>query len=233
MNKIYGYKQKDIIVLASEIKTGRHRSLTSLFKEVGKIQNKSTGTNRNMYYALAKLSKEDKEFCENYLGGKEIKVGKIKEFNSLDEKELLKNILLKKKDGYSVRRASLELSNGDSALALRYQNKYRSTIAKKPKLIAQIIAEIKDQTGDDVFEQSYAKPVVSEVQLTRLKNEINNLVSKVAYKEKKENEYLKQRLSILEVENARLNLLLLEKNIGSKQSALKYFKVPQKPEAIN
>ena len=65
------------------------------------------------------------------------------------------------------------------------------------------------------------KGSISETQFCRLKTEINNLVNKIAAKEKKENEYLKNRIAALELENLSLRSSLYGGT--EKNTALKYF----------
>ena len=84
MEKIYGYKQDDVELLAEYLKNRRGGSLSKAFSEYGALHNKAKGTVRNLYYALAKKSVEDEQFCNKYFDGVPIKVSKIVEFD-LDE----------------------------------------------------------------------------------------------------------------------------------------------------
>ena len=81
MEKIYGYKEKDVLGLAEFIKNRGNASLSSVFEKYGLASGKAKGTVRNLYYALAKFSSENQEFCDKYLDGKPLKVSKIIEFN--------------------------------------------------------------------------------------------------------------------------------------------------------
>ena len=209
MEKIYGYKDKDIVALAEFIKEKGESSLSNLFEKFGAINGKAKGTVRNLYYALAKKCNEDKGFCQKYLGGKPIKISKIIEFSKQDEKTLIKNIIEQKHLGRSVRSIIMDMSNGDAKLALRYQNKYRNAIKNNPSLIAEIISEINAQGKNvcvDTAKQQ--KNIISDVQFNKLKNEIDALVQKISSKIKKENEYLKERIARLESENLKLVSIL-------------------------
>jgi hypothetical protein len=66
MEKIYGYKEKDVFALANFIKEKGELPLSTLFERFGAINGKAKGTVRNLYYALAKKSNADKEFCQKY-----------------------------------------------------------------------------------------------------------------------------------------------------------------------
>ena len=142
MEKIYGYKEKDIVALAEFIKDKGEISLTNAFERFGVLNGKAKGTVRNLYYALAKKSNEDKDFCQKYLSGKPIKISKIVEFTVQDEKDLIKNIIVQKSTGKSVRSIIMDMAKGDAKTALRYQNKYRNTIKNNPNLIAEIVSEV-------------------------------------------------------------------------------------------
>ena len=210
MEKIYGYKESDVIGLAEFLKNRGNSSLSSTFEKYGVISGKAKGTVRNLYYALAKLSNKDKEFCDKYLSGTPLSVGKIIEFNENEERELIKKILLYKKDGRSVRSAIMELSDGDGKTALRYQNKFRNAVKNKPELIGELIKEL-NENGIEIKEplhQKAEKIFIDDAEFFRLKINIEKLINKISAKTKKENEHLKNKVSILEAENLRLSRLI-------------------------
>ena len=231
MEKIYGYKEKDVIGLAEFIKNRGTRSLSAVFEKYGAQTGKAKGTVRNLYYALAKYSHKDEEFCKRYLNGKPITVSKIVEFNEREEKELVKKILTAKSLGKSCRSAIMELSGGDGKVALRYQNKFRNAVKNKPELIKEISCELKEQGYNVSERQKPIKEYISDTQFNRLKGEINNLVARIALKTKKENEYLKERVTVLERENLKLYSLLYGEN--KTELAIKYFRTGGGENAIN
>lgn len=213
MEKIYGYKQTDAVEFAKYIKQNSKSTPSKLYSEYATISGKSIGTVRNLYYALAKKSRNDKDFCLKYFDGKPLFVGKIQPFDDLEERKLVKEILIKKREGKSVRSAILEMTNGDAKLSLRFQNKFRGVIKYKPELVQEILSEIKNQYGDNNFElETKYNSHVSEVQMARLKREIDGLVDRVSEKARKENACLKERIAYLEKENSRLINLLCSSN---------------------
>lgn len=229
MKKIYGYKEKDVINLAAYINARKTETLGEIFEKFAENYGKAKGTVRNLYYALAKLSAKDKEFCDEYLGGVPIAVSKIKTFDEKEEKFVVKNVLFGVSEGKSVRKTIMEMTGGDAKKALRYQNKYRNALKNNPELIAEAVKEIKEETGGSV-NVSKKVPNTSPAALNELKREINGLVERIAVKTKRENEYLKSRVKTLETENLRLNSLLY----GSKRAgALKYFSENGGRDAIN
>lgn len=233
MEKIYGYKEKDIISLAKFLKTRKCETLSATFESFGKSYGKAKGTVRNLYYALAKLSAIDSDFCEKYLGGTPISVNVVTEFGKSEEKNLLKTVLCGIKDGKSVRKCIAEMSDGDAKKSLRYQNKYRNILKNNPDLVAETVKEIKDETGETVKlknEEPKIKDVLPEFRFERLKKEINGLVERISFKTKRENEFLKDRIKKLENENIRLSAMLYG---GKRTSALKYFASGKSRDMLN
>ncbi len=207
MKKVYGYKEKDLISLAEFLQTRGGGTLTSTFKEFATQSGKRVGTVRNLYYALAKLSASDEEFCKEHLGGKAIRVAIAKPFCEQEEKALLKKILCAIKEGKSVRKGISELACGDAKKELRYQNKYRSLIKNKKELVKEAVKEIKEETGVTVTIEDKKRKLSapSPVQTERLKREIDGLVERIAFSARKENRLLKERIQKLEEENANLS----------------------------
>ncbi len=220
MDKIYGYKQSDVVALAKEVLNRGNRSLSSVFESFSLRTGKAKGTVRNMYYALAKESRENPEFSKSVLDGKTLSVSKIVEFDKSDERDLLKKVLTAKREGKSARRAIMELSNGDMKLALRLQNKFRNTLKLNTQLVSEVVSEINSERGDDILENAKesAKSPVSEFQFKRLKKEIDGLVERISQKARKENAYLRERVSALELENLRLTNILYGSNRTQKPS---------------
>lgn len=209
MEKIYGYKEKDVIGLAKYITERKNKSLSEMFESYGMAIGKAKGTVRNMYYALAKYCKEHPEFCTQHLGGKAIKVEKIVEFDKDEERELVKKIFLAKKEGRSARSVITELAGGDMKTALRFQNKFRNAVKHNTRLVAEVISEIRSDDSQSVpVSGSNIGRIVSDAQLKKLRNEIDNLVGKISLKLRRENAYLKDRINTLELENIRLNNML-------------------------
>lgn len=209
MEKLYGYKEKDVILLAEFINTRRNNTLTKTFNEFAIEHGKSKGTVRNLYYALAKLSNKDTEFCETYLGGEPIKVSEVENFTNKEEKDLVKQVLLLKNDGKSVRSAINELAKGDLKLALRYQNKYRNFIKNKKEELENLLEEIKREKGVEIeLETKDNQVTFNEIQIKRLKSEINGLVNRISLDLQRENKTLKERIEFLQKENLKLSRLL-------------------------
>lgn len=213
MKDLYGYKEKDIQGLSEFIEKNQGKKKTELFFSYAKKVKKAEGTVRNMYYAMIRAGKNNNEFKDKYMFGLFVDVKKIEKFSADDERKLIKDILLLKREGKSVRCAVYELSGGDSKKALRYQNKYRNALAVKPELVEEIVKEINKEKGENIdYLKKPEKKRINEVQLRRLKNEIDGLVSRISESVKTENDYLKNRVMLLERENQKLYSALYEKD---------------------
>lgn len=225
MSKIYGYKEKDVIALAEFLRVNQKGKLTERFERFSAISGKAKGTVRNLYYALAKMSKTDQEFCRRYLGGRAIEVEKTEEFTKEQEEWLFEQILRAKADGRSVRSAIHTLAGGDEKKALRLQNKYRNAVSKSSPAFLTVKERL--IKSGEIYDERQAKPeeqMISETQMQRLKSEINGLIARISLKERKENARLRERVEILERENLRLSNLLYG---GAKKSAVSFFNPDQ------
>lgn len=208
MDKIYGYKKDELLFFIDEIKKN-DKNLSALFSSVAKKLNKSKGTIRNMYYSIVQKSKTDDEFCEKYFYGKALQTKNITPFNKQEEDWLLGEIERAKKNGKSVRKTVLTLSNGDARIALRLQNKYRNMVkdTEKSDVKPTDIEVIKDK----VSPEKYKKLCLA----------INNLVNEISLPEKRENQLLRSKLCALELENIRLKSIIGQNS--TKRSALDFF----------
>lgn len=206
MQKIYGYKDEDLKNFTEYLKN-KPRPLTRCFKEYALLSGKADGTIRNMYYAIAKKSRTDKDFNEEFLHGETFKVNKPEKFGEQEKLSLIKKILEMKASGKSVRAAISVLSGGDEKLSLRYQNKFRNVVKTEPGLIDRLLKEIEKGRGGKLLEFSYTKMVknvVPDQMMKKLQSAVNGLVEKISSETKKENAMLKEKLRILEKENLKL-----------------------------
>ena len=216
MQKIYGYKEKDLFALAKAVKERGDRPLTYVFNEFSKSYGKAKGTVRNMYYALAKACKE-KDYANKYLSGESLRVSKIKKFTSLEEKELVKKVVLGTANGKSVRKIINELSNGDMKTALRLQNKYRNIIKLNSKLYNECVNELIESGA---LEKDYATkrvaPKLKSGIYESLQKEIDGLIERIKSSLVSENQKLKNKISALESENLALKRQAFYNDLGEK-----------------
>lgn len=201
MNKIYGFKENRIKDFGEYLKrTENTKSLTKIFSDYSATSGMSKGTVRNMYYALARACKKDRDLKKTYWGEKEIKVNKSELFSPEKERELVKKVMFGKMNGKSIRKSVYELADGNERLALRYQNKFRNVAKEKPSLIDEVSEEIEKETGE---KYDYRK-TVGEFAYKKLEREIDALVDRISADVKKENEELKLKVAALTEENLKL-----------------------------
>lgn len=224
MIKPYGFKSGDLKELAKFISGGGFsaNSLTENFRNYALKTGKACGSVRNLYYALAKLSRDDADFSREYLGGNPLTVERPDRF-SREENELIGKIKEYKAQGVSVRKATFLLANGDPKKALRLQNKYRSSEnVKNASYISPINA---DGSSREAAEQTIREGFLR----LRLKKEIDGLVDRIAVSVRKENEDLKRQVMILKAENRKLARELSERS----RSATGYFGMVERESRIN
>lgn len=201
MNKPYGYKEKDLIALADFVENGGFygKPLSRGFKEYALISGKAAGSVRNLYYSLAKFSRENADFSDKHLNGKPIFVQKSEKFSE-EEKSIISKIAEFSARGVSVRHATICLAGGDAKKALRYQNKYRNAVKRS----------VARENDDSALQIVSAEKFLS----ARLKAEINRLADRLVSDYKKENARLYRQVAALKSENERLIKRLGEKNGG-------------------
>ena len=223
MSKIYGYKEQDVKSLYAFIKENEGTSLTEVFKRFSERSGKSKGTVRNLYYAMAKKSREDDAFRKEFLGGEVFTVKKNEKFDKKEEERVMEGVKTLKEKGYSVRAAVSVLAGGDEKLSLRYQNKYRSALKKDSKIALHgAVALLKKIRPDgEIIYNNF-----SDGKLISLKNEINGLYDRLFGRIKRENEYLKARVIALEEELLNISGLHHDGAYG-------YLKTDGKGERIN
>ena len=141
MNKINGYTKEEAESLVKYVCDGRGKgkTLTRIFEEYAAHSGRAKGSVRNYYYAL--LRSTDNEQVREILSGTDLKAEDVRPFTEEETDKILRAILEQKSKGISVRKAVLNLSEGDDKLMLRYQNKYRNVLSKQPERIERLMRE--------------------------------------------------------------------------------------------
>jgi len=203
MNKINGYTEEEAKSLVEYIWAGKQsgKTLTYLFESYGARHGRAKGSVRNYYYALMRSRSSD-ERVGKLLDGKRLNVEKIREFTEEETDEALRNILMERSKGISVRRAIANIAQGDDKLMLRLQNKYRNVLKKQPERIDAMAIEL--GVEGKMTDRSFLK--------RRLESEINALYDRLAQSLRTENERLTQENIRLKEENDRLRALEKSKN---------------------
>lgn len=148
MEKINGYTKDEaqsLVKFVCERKL-QGKTLTGIFEEYATQTGRAKGSVRNYYYALLKNGGEE---AQKILAGTGLKAEEPKPFTDEETDKILRAVLAAKSRGVSVRRAVLDLSEGDDKLMLRYQNKYRNVMAKQPQRIASLMREAGYRIDDE------------------------------------------------------------------------------------
>ena len=132
-----GWQPEEIDMLWQEIQSAADSGapLKSVFERMGKALGRKPNSVRNYYYMQLRNQ-----------GGENLH--RAQPFETFTEEEihqLLREVLSARGKGQSVRACVMDLSGGDKALMLRYQNKYRSLLKKRPDLIARVCEELESE----------------------------------------------------------------------------------------
>jgi DNA-binding transcriptional MerR regulator len=134
--------------MKKQSKRGWSKSDTEqLFKQIRELKDKGYSL-KNIFLSYAAEHKRQpdsvRNFYYSYLDASQINPDDFKkaEFLRFSNEEVVgvvRHILISRAEGKSVRFILRELCGGDRQKMLRYQNKYRSTVKKKPALVTGIM----------------------------------------------------------------------------------------------
>lgn len=188
-----GFSKEETEMLLSEAKAAKKSgvSLTEVFESVAKKTGRARGSVRNYYYHL--LGGERKSELEK----SGLKAEKIVAFSKEEEDKLIREVLGGVRSGKSVRRAIIDLSDGDGKLALRMQNKYRNLVKNSPEEVESVAREM--NFSDGRFRVIRRKTDLSPY-IKKVSDEIDNLVQRIKDKYRLENDALKAENASLKAE---------------------------------
>ena len=129
-----GWREDEIDQLWREIQRANAsgQPLRSVFEEMGGRLGRKPNSVRNYYYMQLRGQEGDTLR----------RAQPFETFTEAEVRSLLKSVLRARAQGQSVRACVMALSQGDHARMLRYQNKYRSLLKKRPELVAEICREM-------------------------------------------------------------------------------------------
>lgn len=131
-----GWREDEIDALWNEIRQANAsgQPLRSVFETMGDRLGRKPNSVRNYYYM--QLRARDSAAVR--------RAAPFETFTEQEVRSLVRAVLAARAQGQSVRACVMELAQGDHALMLRYQNKYRSVLKKRPELIAEICRDLED-----------------------------------------------------------------------------------------
>lgn len=131
-----GWSQEETDLLRNEVRQASETGapLRTVFERMGETLGRKPNSVRNYYYM--QLREQGGEDCK--------RAAPFETFSDEEIHDLLRHILSAKGQGQSVRASVMDLSHGDKTLMLRYQNKYRALLRKRPDLIEDICRELRE-----------------------------------------------------------------------------------------
>ena len=140
-----GWQQDEIDTLFEAVRDASAigRPLRNVFEDVGERLSRKPNSIRNFYYARVR---ETPQLAPSQPA-----------FRAFDEEELhalLREVLMGRAQGESVRACVTRLACGDRSGMLRYQNKYRSILKNKPAMLLAVAEELRAEglpCPDDVL----------------------------------------------------------------------------------
>ena len=132
-----GWQQQEIDILERTVSEAADsgQSLRSVFERVSEELGRKPNSIRNFYYAQLREK----------AGGAAPRALPFETFAPDEVEQLVERVLTARGQGMSVRACVRELSGGDKARMLRFQNKYRSTVRTRPELVRRVMARLAEQ----------------------------------------------------------------------------------------
>ena len=129
-----GWRQEEIDLLFSAVQEASDSGvpLRDVFAQVGDRLSRKPNSIRNFYYARVREMPE--------LAARQTP---FRSFTPEEVHELLRNVLIGRGRGESVRACVSRLAGGDRAGMLRYQNKYRSILKNHPEMLMEVAQELR------------------------------------------------------------------------------------------
>ena len=131
-----GWQEAETARLFSAVKeaSASGAPLRSVFESLSGDLGRKPNSIRNYYYACLRQQPEPAGRSPAF-----------QPFSPEETHELLRQVLMARGRGMSVRACVMELSQGSHSRMLRYQNKYRTILKTRPELIAQVCEELRQE----------------------------------------------------------------------------------------
>lgn len=129
-----GWQEEEIKLLFEAVQEASQsgRALREVFAEVAESLRRKPNSIRNFYYARMREMPQVQQ-----------RKAPFRTFTQEELHFLLRNVLIARGKGESVRACVTRLAQGDRTLMLRYQNKYRSILKNRPELLEAIAQELR------------------------------------------------------------------------------------------
>ena len=130
-----GWQEEETARLLSAVRDAgaSGQPLRSVFEQLSQDLGRKPNSIRNYYYACLRRRPD--------AGG--LRAAPFIAFTPEETRRLLRQVLIARGQGMSVRSCVMAMADGDHSLMLRYQNKYRTLLKHQPALIAQVCDELR------------------------------------------------------------------------------------------
>lgn len=130
-----GWQEEETNRLFSAVKeaSAAGEPLRSVFENLSGDLGRKPNSIRNYYYACLRQRPEVAE----------LKAAPFAVFTPEETHELLRQVLMARGQGMSVRSCVMRMAGGNHSLMLRYQNKYRTLLKHRPELIEAVREELR------------------------------------------------------------------------------------------
>ena len=131
-----GWQEDETARLFSAVKAANASGapLRSVFESLSDTLGRRPNSIRNYYYACLRQQPEAADRSPAF-----------QPFTQEETHELLRQVLIARGQGHSVRACVMALGQGNHSRMLRYQNKYRTILKTRPELIAQVCEELRQE----------------------------------------------------------------------------------------
>ena len=134
--------------------------LKAVFESIAEKTGRRPNSIRNYYYAQVRRKTGDNNMTARFVPFTE------------DEVEwLIKQVLIGRSEGMSVRACLQKLSGGDHSLTLRYQNKYRAILKSRPDYVKKLVDELNEEGVSCTAPQVNHRMRITTEEATRKMNE--------------------------------------------------------------
>ncbi len=135
-----GWSPEEQDLLWREVKSASANggSLRTVFDSVARQTGRKPNSIRNYYYiAVKEGGAPEGVSCQRTLP--------FRPFDESEMHQLVRQILIARSSGMSVRSCVMEMGEGDKAKTLRYQNKYRSILKNRPEYIKLVMEQLEKE----------------------------------------------------------------------------------------
>lgn len=134
--KCVGWQESETVRLFSAVQQAQQQGapLRQVFETLSGDLNRKPNSIRNYYYACLRQQPESTPRVQSFVP-----------FSAQEAHDLLRQVLIGRGEGKSVRACVMQLAQGDHGRMLRYQNKYRALIKHQPQLVRQVCQELQQE----------------------------------------------------------------------------------------